>query len=37
MFQGQDTGKHLGHKQLCLTIPPMLFVNLTNQLAEYDL
>lgn len=36
MFQWQNTGKHSGRKQLCLTIPPMPYVNLTNQLAEYD-
>lgn len=34
MFQSQNTGKHLCHKQLCLTIPPMLYVNLTNQMLS---
>lgn len=34
MFQRQNTGKHVRHKQLCLTIPPMLYVNLTNQMLS---
>lgn len=31
-----DAGKQSGYKQRCLTNPPILCINLTNQVAEYD-